>query len=42
MNSVVVEVCSWVKPGIELLLPASISLSVDVCVNDIWLAWNIT
>jgi len=38
MYSVVMEISSWVKPGAELLLPASISLSVDVCVDGVWLS----
>ncbi|TYJ29464.1 hypothetical protein E1A91_A06G070200v1 [Gossypium mustelinum] len=39
---VVVEISSRVKPQVELLFPASISLGIDVCVNNIWLSRNIT
>lgn len=41
MYGVVVEISSWVKPRVELLLLASISLCVDVSVDNVRLSRNI-
>jgi hypothetical protein len=41
MYGVVVEISSWVKPGVELLLLASISLCEDVSVDNVRLSRNI-
>lgn len=38
MYGVIVEIRSWVKPGVELLLPIFCTLSEDICVNDVWLS----
>lgn len=38
MNSVVVVISSWVKPWVELLLPVSLSLSINICVNNVRLS----
>lgn len=37
MDGVIVEVCSWIKPGVELLLSISFSLSEDIGVDCVWL-----
>lgn len=42
MYGVVVVISSWVEPKVELLLPVSLSLSVDICVDDIRLSRNIS
>lgn len=42
MYGVVVVISSWVKPKVELLLPVSLSLSVDICMDDIRLSRNIS
>ena len=41
MNGVVVEIGCRVEPEVELLLPASISLCVDVCVYDVRLSRDV-
>lgn len=35
---VVVEISSWIEPEVELLLSASISLGIYVCVDSVWLS----
>lgn len=39
MDGVIVEVCSWIKPEVELLLSISFSLSEDIGVDCVWLPW---
>lgn len=36
MDGVIVEVCSWIKPEVELLLSVSFSLSEDIGVDCVW------
>lgn len=41
-DGVSVEVLGWIKPEIELLFPASFSLSKNIGVEDVRLASNIS
>lgn len=42
VDGVIVKISSRVKPEVKLLFPLAYSLCIYICMDNVWLSWNVT